>query len=293
MTAAEATVVRARGAGLQATPQAGWSASTAALALALVVALVSVCEAGIVVLDTGATFTGMIRPEDVHEDALTIRFGPPDPGHLELPRRRVRWFDLEADRPTDAYFARFADLPLDPRWAGLREAWRRRQRGEDPGVPLPPIDWVELDPLGPVVHGPGFSLRPPRGFEATFERGVLVLVARDAPAHGYAPRIHVVVADGVDAPAGEQWAWVRDEVAGLAGLELTVEEQGVVRPAEGGADLVAVTRTRLPGREVRTLRRFAWRGARTIALAAYADARDFDALEPALRRSQATLRAVD
>src|SRR5690606_27735064 len=67
--------------------------------------LVGRSEAGIVVYEDGGSVVGKFGPEDVTDEELVLRSVEGQRGEMRIPRRRVRWFDPEAFRPTDAYFA--------------------------------------------------------------------------------------------------------------------------------------------------------------------------------------------
>lgn len=265
--------------------------------LLVLVGLAASAEAGIVVLDSGDTFVGRIDPvKDVSETTIVVHKPAGEAGSWSIDRKKVRWYDASADAPTDDYWTKFHDAPIDARWWGLRAEFDRRNR------PQTGTELLEIPALDPAlfaettVTGPGWELKAPRGWRASVleaDAHVVTIVGQAGP-NGYAPRIHVVAAptaaEAVATPA-EAARWVELEVKGLA------DEGGfaVVQPARAfrGADQELVTSTRKAGREVRAVRRVLVRPQWTIVAAGYADARDWSTVEPLLRRALDTLRLTE
>lgn len=105
------------------------------------------CAAGVVVLKNGKVLVGEVREEGTEHLVLVYR--KPEQGRFRVERRRVRWYDLEADALTDAYFERFADEPLEERYEPLRERWRlaRKRRAGDVEPPPPRRDLLSARPV--------------------------------------------------------------------------------------------------------------------------------------------------
>lgn len=244
--------------------------------------LVGRSEAGIVVLKDGATVVGKFGPEDVTADEIVLRGVEGQRGAMRVDRRRVRWFDPDAFRPTDAYFALHLDDPLEGRWEPLRQSHVARQGRSEQGEPSIEVDVAALlrEPAlaDPVPTRARASLRPPRGWFNTVEDEVTMFVARRGGEAGYAPRIHVFSADAPRAGAADQLAWVDAQLRALA-VEGDYEPVELYRLKDvpGGVDQVMITRSRTrDGRQVRALRKISFRERRTYFFAAYADAREFD-----------------
>lgn len=269
-------------------------AGGAALAAALLAE--ATARAGIVVLENGRTIVGKIDPRrDVTLDEVVVHDPEGAEGTIRVSRHDVRWFDAVASAPTADYWRRFHDDAIEPRWDASRarhdQAEKDRAAPDWPGVDLP------QDPLGPRLQAEHFDLFGPLGWFATTADGVTMIVGPAGPS-GFKPRIHVFASPTApSATPAEPLAWIEGELDQLsAEAEFSIEELNRPRVVAGGADHELVTRTDLvagPGRAARTvraLRRVSIRAEWTVVAAAYADARDWAALEPVLRRAFSTLR---
>lgn len=245
--------------------------------------LVGRSEAGIVVYEDGGSVVGKFGPEDVTDEELVLRSVEGQRGEMRIPRRRVRWFDPEAFRPTDAYFALHLDDPIEARWEPLRQehiARTRRPGPDDPSIEVDVAALLREPALGDAVPTSArATVRPPRGWVNTVEDDVTMFVARRAGESGYAPRIHVFSAEAPRAGPADQLAWVDAQLRALAVEgEYQPEELYRLKDVAGGKDQVMITLSRTrDGRQVRALRKISFRGERTYFFAAYADALDFDA----------------
>lgn len=248
-----------------------------------VAVLVGRSEAGIVVLEDGGTIVGKFGPEDVTEQEIAIRSVEGEQGKMRVDRRRVRWFDADAFRPTDAYFAEHVDDPIDARWEPLRQIYiaaTRRPGPEDPSIDVDVAALLRTPALGDAVPTVAqATVRFPRGWLTTVEDQVTMCVARRPGEAGYAPRIHVFSAEAPRAGAAAQLAWVNEKLRALAlEGEYQHEELYRLKQVPGGRDQVMITVSRTPdGRQVRALRKISFREQRTYFFSAYADAREFDA----------------
>lgn len=248
-----------------------------------VVALVGRSEAGIVVYEDGGTVVGKFGPEDVTAQEIRIRSVEGERGEMRIDRRRVRWFDPHAFRPTDAYFSLHLDDPIEARWEPLRQEHIARSRRPGPDETSLEADVAALlrEPTlaDPIPTSARATVRPPRGWVDSVEDGVTMFVARRRTEAGYAPRIHVFSAEAPRAGAADQLAWVDAQLRALAVEgDYQPEELYRLREVPGGNDQVMITLSRTrDGRQVRALRKIAFREQRTYFFAAYADARDFDA----------------
>lgn len=136
--------------------------------------------AGIVVLKNGEVLIGRINADEVDAEGVTLRwpYGKRSTsGRMRVPVERLRWFDASGDTLTDAYFAKHVAEPLiGGRWRRLQEEYKLRQEPVDDPVPPPPVILVDelLDWI--ATPGDGFEIRKPRGWSATEEDGILVLL---------------------------------------------------------------------------------------------------------------------
>lgn len=248
-----------------------------------VVVLVGRSEAGIVVYEDGGTVVGKFGQDDVTAEEIVVRSVEGQRGEMRIPRRRVRWFDPDAFRPTDAYFARFLDEPIEARWEPLRQehiARTKRPGPDDPSIDVDVAALLRAPALADAIPTSArATVRPPRGWINTVEDEVTMFVAPRPGEAGYAPRVHVFSARAPRAGAADQLAWIDAQLRGFAVEgEYQHEELYRLKDVPGGKDQVMITLSRTPdGRQVRALRKISFRERRTYVFAAYADARDFDA----------------
>jgi len=261
-------------------------------AAAGVLATMEASEAGIVVLEDGRTIVGTIEADDVGPEAVVVQDPAGEAGRFRVDRHRIRWFDREADAPTDAYWAAHVEEPIEPRWHAARERWLADREDRGPRVDPPPFDPGAGPRLSARPTGDEhFDVRYPRGWFASREDGITMIVSPRAGRGGYRPRIHVFsVVAPPGATADEQLEWIR---AGLSrqvnGGEFAITERYVPRRVDGGVDETLVTRTRVAGREVVALRRVAFRAERVYFFAAYAAAADYPARAELFRECLETL----
>jgi hypothetical protein len=244
-------------------------------ALLVVGPMLGRAAAGIVVLEDGRTIVGKFAAKDVTADRVTVRSPWGQTGEIAVERHRVRWFDASADEPTDAYFDRFYDAPLEPRWDARRRAYDEAHRATvDPS--LPPIGGEELlrAPALETVVAPHLRLLAPRGWFMTAAQGITMIVAPKVGQGGHAPRLHVFSVEAPSASPAEQLAWAQTEGG------YTTEGASRLRPVPGGFDQDLETVTRRGDRVVRALRRISFRARRTYFFVAYADDPDFDDRRP-------------
>jgi len=137
--------------------------------------------AGIVVLKNGKTFIGKLDakvlppcPENSADmpEKIVISWphngkeGPEGRSTWNLKGHEVRWYDLESDAPTTAYWEKFEGAKIDDRWHAARERYRQAH-GEKPVelVPTPKVElWKGLEKR-PLPHA-SMAINPPQGWEA-------------------------------------------------------------------------------------------------------------------------------
>ncbi len=268
-------------------------AGAAALAAALLAE--ATARAGIVVLENGRSIVGKIDPRrDVTLDEVVVHDPEGVEGTIRVSRHDVRWFDAVAGAPTADYWRRFHDDEIEARWVASRA---RHDQAEKDRAPEWTGEGMPQDPLGPRLQAEHFDLFGPLGWFATTADGVTMIVGPAGPS-GFKPRIHVFASPTpASATPAEPLAWIEGELDQLSDeAEFSIEELNRPRAVAGGADHELVTRTDLlarPGRAARTvraLRRVSIRADWTVVAAGYADASDWEALEPVLRRAFSTLR---
>lgn len=285
------------------------SPGAAPLALALWLVAAAPAAAGVVVLDNGAVFVGQLRAPQ--GDRLVLVLDDPLAGQrptVTFTPGEVRWFDPLAGELTEAYWQAHLRAPLrDP--ALERERQRRLDLAEGRSVP-DPYRGIELDPPALVADpgGPlaerwialrGFRIRPPRGWTARVDRGVLLLELGPPAAGGYAPRIHVVSVPWTDGTSPADLAqlsdWTLEQLARCASPAPGAfrAEPAPACPAGPGWDQELVTRTTRGPLAVRALRRLSLRAGRVVVFSAYADEQDFARVEPLFRACLGTLELDD
>lgn len=260
--------------------------------LALLV-LPTTALAGVIVLENGNVIVGRIREAEVNKETITIRWPYKDrteKGHQQVERYRVRWFHVEADMPTDAYWDQYEDLeryPIERRYHGLRERWKLRKRAQQEDLG----DIMVIDPfqggaghtnLNPIpVESETFRVHKPEGWTSSIEEGITVFVSNEPGKEGFRPRIHVFSMPSVIEGVEEQILWVQEQLERLADDTGTFEvrQKKRLRPRAGGFDQEMLTKTVRLNRPVMTLRKLSFRKDRTYFFAAYAHEQDYSGLE--------------
>lgn len=259
------------------------------LALAALMGLARPCEAGVVVLKNGEVLVGRIRADEDTQDELIMRWPykeRKDSGHIKLPKFRIRWYDREADEPTDAYWEKFENEPIDSAWLPHLEKWRIRKRAEQEQPDVTILEGFDSPrgKLSPVPVQTGhFEIRKPDGWTSATEDGITIFVSDQPGADGYRPRIHVFSVPSLPSESAElQLNWVQREIGRLgggAGNKFDVREMKRLKPVRGGWDHEMLTATTRADRTVFCLRQMSIRDKRTYFFCAYADERDYSGLE--------------
>ncbi len=286
----------------------------AALAVLVVVAGVGLPDAtvrdargGVVVLKNGEVLVGRIRAEEIDAEAVTVRWpykDRTDRGQLEIPRFRIRWFDAEADAPTDEYWARHADETIDERFHHARAMWQIRNMGvEKPADEEPAIDPKLLAPdEGPDAPtlsvtpflGEGYVINAPSGWTTTYEDEVAVF---EAPGEvgGYRPRIQTFSLPSAGVEIDEQRRWLLEELAAAAGPDerFEVRASSPLHERSGGVDLIIETLTERDGRRIAALRVVLFRERRTYLFTAYAAESAFESRRPLFEAVRRTFGPID
>jgi len=131
--------------------------------------------AGCVVLKNGEVLVGRIREEEVTTEQITMRWPyktKTERGEIDIPRFRVRWFDREADEPTDAYWEEFGDTKIDSQWLVLYEKWKLRNKKDElgEGFEITPENFMSKASLSPIpVENGNFKIQKPEGWTSSIE----------------------------------------------------------------------------------------------------------------------------
>jgi hypothetical protein len=250
--------------------------------ITILIVVAGSAEAGIVILQNkGQVIVGRIEEDDVKGTTITVHSprtkedGSPLPGVQTFSKSEIRWFDRDADHPTDAYFEKFLDEPLDLHWQQYREDYIERKKfvppvpsGDSPSVisRLSPIALVRRLAFHEV------AIRKPLGWSVTESGGILMAVSDDGRA-----RIHVYGSD----LGGDHALDVAHAALERLGARFASEKK-----TETGVEWV----TEMPhrGHTVRAFRKIVQTAASTAFAVAYVEDRDMDTLEPLVRASLAT-----
>lgn len=261
----------------------------AGLAVAGLLVLTPSSEAGIVVLKNGEVLVGRIRPDEDTQDELIMRWPYKDRaerGEIKLPKFRIRWYDRDADEPTDAYWEKYENEVIDSQWLPMLERWRIRKRAESEVPDVPILEGFDSPrgKLSPVpVQTRDFEIRKPDGWTSATEDGITIFVSDQAGADGYRARVHVFSVPSLQRESTErQVEWVQREIGRLgggAGNKFDVREMKRLKPVRGGFDQELLTATTRAERTVFCLRQVSFRDKRTYFFSAYADERDYSGLE--------------
>lgn len=255
-------------------------------------------EAGIVVLKNGEVFVGRIRKEEVSDENIMVRWpykqeaDPVGRGFMIIPRFRVRWFDLEADEPSDAYWTEYENEKIDQRFLPHLERWRLRKKNAGDYVDVP----ILIEPEGPrsklspiPVNGRDFDLRKPDGWTTRTDGDITIIESNLVGADDYRPQIHVFSVEAVTGSAEDQMEVIVDELKKVAdGFE--VKEKARLHPVRGGFDQELLTVTTGNGRAIYAKRRISFRNKRTYFFTAFAHEKDYDAYGVLFEQCMGTLQ---
>ncbi len=251
-----------------------------AYAALVLVFCVPFAHAGIVIKKDGKVFLGRIEADDVNDRTLVLRephaFGKPSvPGStMTLDRADLRWFDAKADEPTDAYFDVFGDAALDPSWGQFYSKYvERKNAGKTPWTPIMPR--LVAQPLTKLFRTCETSMRRPINWTVVEANGIVRFESLDKRA-----RIHFFASD----LAGDQALAVTRAALRRMGTNFVADKTG-----ENGGEWITTLERK--GRTMKALRRFVQTDRSTAFAVAYADERDFPALQSLLRESLETLKA--
>lgn len=271
----------------------------AGLAAAGLLLLAPPAAAGIVVLKNGEVLVGRLRADEDTQDELIMRWPykeRTERGEIKLPKFRIRWYDRDADEPTDAYWEKYEADVIDSAWLPHLQRWRIRKQAESD---VPDVSILEgfdapRGKLSPVpVQTRDFELRKPDGWTSATEDGITIFVSDQPGAEGYRPRIHVYSVPSLQRESTErQVDWIQREIGRLgqgAGNKFEVREMKRLKPVRGGFDQEMLTATTRAERTVFCLRQVSFRDKRTYFFSAYADERDYGSLEILLKNCMRTL----
>lgn len=253
------------------------------LAVGLLLVVAGSAHAGIIIKKNGNVFVGRIDPDGVKTKTITMhspRLTPmdaPASGDMTFDRDSVRWFDADADEPTDAYWKDFLDAPLDPHWTKLREQYIERTKTE---LPIPTTVFhsrLAATALERTFGACRLSIRKPVAWSVSVEPNLTILRSEDG--HAW---IHVFASD----LSGEHALSVAHEALRRLGTRFESET------ATGNARewLTLVERR---SRTLQALRRIVQTESYTAFAVGYADERDWSAAKGLVGESLATFQALE
>ncbi|MEZ6185554.1 MAG: hypothetical protein R3F62_11160 [Planctomycetota bacterium] len=154
--------------------------------------------AGIVVLKNGTTFVGKLDgkvlppcPKDAADMPELVvmtwphngQEGPEGRARWEFKGHELRWYDLEADAPTNDYWEEHFDAEIERRWHAARERFKHAHKTEVELVPSPKVElWKGLERS--AVRQGGLEIHPPLGWtlvDAEAAEGQSELPADEGP----------------------------------------------------------------------------------------------------------------
>lgn len=264
------------------------------LALFALVACPVLCPAeadgAVVVLKNGEVLVGRIRDDEVTEEQIVIRWPYKDRterGEINVPMFRVRWHDLEADEPTDAYWEKFGDKNIDGQWLHLYEKWKLRNQSNEGSLEgidlLTPETFMSTASLSPIpVENGNFRIQKPEGWTSSIdENGITIFISDKAGTEGFRARIHVFAVKAAIGGTEDQVRWIEEEVSKLAkgSGAFEVRERKRLRARASGFDQEMLTLTTRFERPIVALRKLMFRKKKTYFFSAYSHERDYTNLE--------------
>ena len=261
-------------------------------------------EAGIVVLKNGEVIVGRIRVEEDDREKLIVRWPyleRTERGHVEIPHFRIRWYDRDADEPTDEFWQMYSDqrFPLDNRWNPLFEKWQLRQQSHDDMLHVPVIldDGSSAVALALIPHKTThFEIQKPEGWSKRVEDGIMIFESDSSGIDGFKARIHVFAVDSVqETTYDDQAKWIETEVRRIAPSrkDFDMRESDSPNVVTGGCDMRSVTSTTVAGRTVFALRDVRFRVKRTYFFTAYAHESEFNRLKKLFQASASSLKILE
>lgn len=243
-------------------------------------------QAGIVVLKNGEVFVGRIRPDEVSQENIVVRWpykteqDPGGRGFMIIPVFRVRWYSTEADEPTDEYWEQYENEKIDQRFLPHLERWRLRKKSADQYVDVP----ILIEPEGPrsklspiPVQGRDFELRKPDGWTTRTDGEITIIESNMVGTDDYRPQIHVFATDSLVGSATDQIQWIEKEIKAQATDGFDVKEMKRLHQVKGGQDQEFLTSSKRGARTIYAQRRISFRTKKTYFFTAYAHEKDYDA----------------
>lgn len=253
---------------------------------------------GVVVLKNGEVFVGRVPADQDTQESLVVRWPykeRTDRGEMTIPKFRIRWYDRDADKPTDAYWKQFENDQIDSAWHPERERWRMRQRTEEDDTNYLPLDAFDqprgtLSPVPVVTRD--FQIRKPDKWTSRTEDGITIFESDQPGVDGFRPRIHIYSVPSVPGSVEPQIGWLRGVYTRFTAngkLDDTRGDMGRLKPVKKGFDQEMLTVIPRKDSSVFVLRMVAFREKRTCVFNAYADERDYSGLEILFKNCMRTL----
>ncbi len=264
-------------------------------------------EAGIIIKSNGNVFLGRIDVEDfkktvegkeaqaTKDDYEYIRMhspqqykgGPKVQGEMIFFRNEIRWYDMNADEPTDDYMKDHADEKLDTKYLPYVARWREAHNNQVEFQPLTTFADFKSGSLAvmPTPREWGIdkaSIRRPSGWTPSEVNGITIFTSDQAGSDGYKPRIHFFTTEAAIGAPTDWTAWIKSELEKLANTQDAFEikpgdnEPKTVRGGAGSYDCEWTTTTRRAGKGIKALRAMRFREHRAYFVTCYTHEKDFD-----------------
>lgn len=250
-------------------------------------------DAGIVITKEGKVIIGRIVKDEITEEGNVKIHWPykdrHERGTFIFEKNRIRWYDVESDEPSNEYWDKYANEPIDPAYLPLRDRYLdSKQRRLDPNLKLFLDSMRDSSPrarLSPQTFpfkmgNSEMTFRKPEGWNRDESvNGMLMLISDTKGEEGYLPRIHMWSIPSAPVQPSDQVTWMRDELIRIAGASDTYESRDEDGPKVkvGGHDYTIQTTIRRQGsKPITALRHIFFRTNRTYFFAAYAHEKDFE-----------------
>jgi hypothetical protein len=208
-------------------------------------------------------------------------------GFQKVPYYKVRWFDADADKPTDDYWKKFWDEDVHPDWFDARAHWKEaeelRKKGAEVTILIDLDVQEDFDPL--PIAGEGFMCYRPLNWSS--HEDWITVCGQPLPMHtftspkarygGFAPRIHIFWTPVPEVSATEQVTWLKSIISRFTNRIDYEEDETPRMVGDGLWDCQFITVSHLPdGRVLKCLRKIMVRKDRTYFVFCYAHEDDWE-----------------
>jgi len=252
-------------------------------------------EAGILVMKNGNVIIGRIRPDELSDDFVVVRWPynkssyPRDlaesHGSKKFEAFRIRWYSIEADDLTDDYFKKHGDKEVESRFKDRVERWKAKKSAVVDAEVVPQVDQLRFGGVklsAMAVMKDYYEIRKPDGWrtESDKDNEIFMVVAPEKTG-GYASRIHVFSVAKPKVSVSDQISWIKAEAKKLSTNQI-LDIQGVPEHkivAGKGTNVTLTTITRRNKIAVRVQRHVFFRKDRVYFVYCYAETKEFNRLQ--------------